>query len=505
MKSINQNNASHQDMRFPLMVIFCLALVALLCSFSTGISGNDFWWHVKVGQWIAENGKVPAVDVFSWYGTANQVPWIAHEWLSDVILYWVFSCFGTVGIFVMSVSAAVGMLILLWKQAEKHLAQNILVSGLFFALFSVTTSIFFYGRPHLFSFFLLFWELKLLFRFWEDPRSKGIFLVPVIACLWSNLHGGSSSLAYLLCIMFFVIGLLKIKIGCIESQRLEKRAAIKLAVVTALSALAIVINPFGLKMLLYPFANMGDKLMLAIIQEWHAPDAKDTGDLILFYIPIALMLMGFFARDAKIRLIDVAAMGVFVFLFLRSVRFIMLWYIAAPFCAFTYLPQCKIKPFGNRTKTLLTVICVIVLILPAGAIIGNVMEASQEQKLITTVMSQEAVDAVKEDAPERLFNDYNLGEALIYHDIPVFFDARADVYAYENLLGDGVSLMLLEQMNVNADTAHVDVEALLKKYDFDAILILRNRALYAYLVSHPEAFTCVYEDDMLGYFRLISK
>ena len=339
----------------------------------------------------------------------------------------------------------------------------------------------------------------------EDPRTKSIFLVPVSACLWSNLHGGSSSLAYLLIVLFFAVGILKLKIGCIETQPLEKQAVIKLTVVAVLSVAAIMINPFGIDMLLYPYVNMGDKLMLSVIQEWHAPDAKDTGDLILFYAPIALLLIGFFSYDRKIRLVDAVVMGVFVLLFLRSVRFIMLWYIVAPFCAFRYLPRCNIKPFGKKTKILLIAVCVLALIVPMGAVVNNVVQATDDEQLITTVMSEDAIEAVKADAPERLFNDYNLGEALIFHNIPVFFDARADVYAYENILAEGISLMMLEQMNVNAETPYADVEALLEKYDFDAVLILKSRALYAYMLSHPERFTCVYEDDTIGYFRLFAQ
>ena len=502
MTFIKRNKSVPKGTNMAVAAIFVLMIVALLCGYSRGISGNDFWWHIKVGQWILENGQIPSSDIFSWYGTANQIPWVAHEWLSDVVFYLLYDCVGSVGVFLFSVASAFAMLMLLWKQSRQYIEKNLLIGGLYFALLAVTTSVFFYGRPHLFSFFLLFFELKILYGFLEKPETKQIFWIPLIACVWSNIHGGSSNLSYLLCIMFLVMGVFKVEIGCIQPQPLSRSALIRLAIVLALSVLAVMLNPFGVKMLLYPYENMGDKLMLSVIREWHAPDAKDLGELILYYVPVALMLIGFFAEKHRIRLIDGATMGVFILLFLRSVRFIMLWYIAAAFCAIPYMPVCKIKQIGPKTEKILAGFCVILVAATLVVVGDGLNETAKEGQLISTVMPEEAITAVSEDKPERLFNDYNLGEALIQNDIPVFFDARADVYAYENLLADGVGLMLMEQLNPDAGQAYLDVDALIRKYDFDAFLILKSRPLYAYLISHPDRYDCVYEDGTVAYFTV---
>ena len=69
-------------------------------------------------------------------------------------------------------------------------------------------------------------------------------------------------------------------------------------------------------------------------------------------------------------------------------------------------------------------------------------------------------------------------------------------------MADGVSLMYLEQMNKSAETAYVDVEELIKKYDFDAVAILKVRPLYSYIVSHSERFKLLYEDSGMAYYRI---
>lgn len=497
----------HEDktpgMLLALVAILGIAITAIVYTFSEGISGNDFWWHIKVGEWVVSNKAVPTTDIFSWYGTAHEIPWTAHEWLADVILYLVHSSFGVGGVFVLSLTAALCMTLMLWRDAKKYVEQNILIGGLYFVLLAVTTSIFFYGRPHLFSYFLLYWELKVLYAFVKDPHSKGIYSIPVLTCLWSNIHGGSASLAYCLCVVFLVVGLLNIKIGRIEPTRLEKKSFIKLLVITFCSVGAMLINPVGVEVLLYPYKSFGDQLQMTLISEWRSPDAKEIGDLILFILPIVLMLIGFFAEEKRIRLLDLAVMGVFVLLFLRSVRFIMLWYIAASFCAFPYVPLCKIKPMSQKSEKTLVVVCLVVFALLIGVAGVNIYETAKDEELISVTISDEAISAVKVDNPERIFNDYNLGEALIYSEIPVFFDARADLYAYDSLMADGVSLMFLEQANADAGISYVDVDLLIEKYDFDAILILKTRPLYSYIISHAEQFQCVYEDSNIGYFRLV--
>ncbi len=484
------------------LLLYMGTLVILVFCFSRGISGNDFWWHIKVGEWIVENGRVPTSDIFSWYGVEQALPWTAHEWLADVILYAIYAAFGSVGIYVMSFAAAVAMCALLLSVISDRLDRNYFVGGLYLSLFAVLTSLFFYGRPHIFSYFLLFLELKLLYDFVFTGRGNGIFWIPLIAVLWSNLHGGSASLCYVLCLLFLAAGTLGFSCQRLFGERLLRPAIIKLAAVTLLSVLGILVNPIGWRVLVYPFMNLSDALSMTMISEWAAPDAKLIGQLVLYFLPILVTSIGIVISDKRVRLYDLAVMLAFLFLFFRSVRFIILWYIAAAFYAFDYVPQIKVKEISGRLERAVVVLFVLLLLLPFGVGISSVYEICRQDKVVSSVMQTEAIEAVRADAPVRLFNDYNLGEALIYHEIPVFFDARADLYAQDHIMADGVSMMLLEQANADAGTVYADIDALIEKYRFDAVLILKTRPLYAYIRSHSQRFACVYEDASVAYYRI---
>ena len=413
-----------------------------------------------------------------------------------MLLYLLYSAGGTAAVYLASILLSAAMMFLLYRKVRGALTVNPLITCTFLMLFTVLTSLFFYGRPHVFSFFLLYAELEILFGFYDGKHEKTIWLVPLIAMLWSNLHGGSSCLAYLLCLLFLLSGTLRFSAGKIHFERLEKRKLIILGAVTLLSMAAVFVNPIGYRVFIYPFVNLSDKVSMTVISEWQAPDAKKIGELVLYFLPILLMVIGFIAADREIRGIDLAFFLVFLLMFFRSARFIILWYIAAAFSAFEYLPFSKLSEFKRTWEKIVAALLALALFVLAVIQIPAIAGTINDGKSVSKVMTEEAVEAVKAEAPERLFNDYNLGEALIAADIPVFFDARADLFSPDGILEDGVSLMFLE----STDGEENPVRTMTEKYGFDAFLTPKSRPLAAYLYSHPELCELKYEDRETAFF-----
>ena len=48
------------------------------------LADPDTHWHITVGNWILTHGSVPVADSYSYTFTGQ--PWIAKEWLSQVLL-----------------------------------------------------------------------------------------------------------------------------------------------------------------------------------------------------------------------------------------------------------------------------------------------------------------------------------------------------------------------------------------------------------------------------------
>jgi hypothetical protein len=64
-----------------LFLLLATAAFALGCQ---QMYDADVWWHLRAGQWILANGRVPRIDPFT-FGSAGR-PWIDLHWLVEVIL-----------------------------------------------------------------------------------------------------------------------------------------------------------------------------------------------------------------------------------------------------------------------------------------------------------------------------------------------------------------------------------------------------------------------------------
>ena len=77
------SDADLPDIAFLLLASFtAFAFVTVL---SSAFADGDTGWHIATGQWIATHGTVPRSDPFSF--TARGHPWVAHEWLSELLMY----------------------------------------------------------------------------------------------------------------------------------------------------------------------------------------------------------------------------------------------------------------------------------------------------------------------------------------------------------------------------------------------------------------------------------
>ena len=49
------------------------------------VTTNDLFWHIKTGEHLWNTGGFSSRDVFSY--TTEDLAWIQHEWLSQLIFY----------------------------------------------------------------------------------------------------------------------------------------------------------------------------------------------------------------------------------------------------------------------------------------------------------------------------------------------------------------------------------------------------------------------------------
>jgi hypothetical protein len=224
------------------------------------VTDPDFWLHVGTGRWIVEHARLPAHDLFTY--TVPDHRWVNHEYLSEVLLWLLQARLGLAG-----VSVAWGLLtwlgLVLVLAACRPRMRPYVVTGLALALAALAGAPIWGARPQMVTFTLAALELLWLRRALDDEEGRAILWLPAVMVLWSNLHGGWP-------LAFLFLGIA----AAAEAVRRPARPAVlrRLALVAALSVVAVGVNPNGPAIYAYPFQTLASGAQQSLIAEWASPD-----------------------------------------------------------------------------------------------------------------------------------------------------------------------------------------------------------------------------------------
>ena len=440
------------------LFIFLFVLLFFIGTFSITFFrvDPDFLWHLKAGEYMFNNGII-TYDVFSWFTSGKY--WMSHEWLFEIIIYLFKYIFGDFYIFIYLLMFITLLLLILFIPNKNNITKNIPFTLFWILLFLIIIP-FMQVRPHIISFSLLGFTIYFLYDLYKNENSKKIFFLPIISIVWANVHGGSSNLPYLLCILFIFSGLFKFKFSKIVACGLSKKQFIKYLFMTILCMISICINIHGTKMFVYPYANILDTTMINNISEWQSTSLNSFTGYMYFFL-LVFIIMTMLLSKKKIEFIDLILLGVFAYLGLKSIRFWFYTYICASFFVFNYISMIKKDKGTEMCISIFSLFLLICSIKNAN----NLFYPSYY-----CFLDQKTVEFIKSEKPKRLFNMYDYGGELVYNDVPVFIDGRADLYSKYNYK-DYLKIVYLNK----------NIDDLLNKYNFDYLLISTDYPIYAYL------------------------
>lgn len=237
----------------------------------------DTNWHLATGDLILRTGRVPDTDPFSW--SAAGQPWVAHEWLAEVVMALIYRATAWQGLAVL-MSAALGtILIVVALRAGQALAPQraVLAAAIVAAGLAPATLV----RPHLIAYVLLTGWTILLIEARRANRAPPLWSALLLA-LWVNLHGS------------FIIAIAIAGAFGLEAlvHNRDKVATIRQwGLFGGLCLAATLANPHGALAWLYPFQVSGMK-SLHMITEWQPlnprTDVLQTGYIGLIGLCIIL-------------------------------------------------------------------------------------------------------------------------------------------------------------------------------------------------------------------------
>lgn len=368
----------------PIIIIYCLFFLV-----SFYIIDPDFGWHLKSGEYIAHEG-LPRTDIFTY--TAQDFPWVNHEWLGDLITYLIYERGGYALLALFSAFLWTGALIL---------APGRFLPWPVYFLAAAAISPFVGIRPMAWSVMLL----VLLVRFLRRPPNRVNFtLIPLLFLAWANLHGS------------FTLGLL-ILAGRVLIQKRFANFLILL-----LSLFATFINPYGYGVYQEVFRTASDSSLKWLINEWMPLNLPWPSALYF------LAFSCFFLLEEKKRVRSLFTLPGFLFaLALSAIRH-------APY--FILLSLSRLDQYARHLSRHLqqaarparTPHAIQFLISVASVYAGFIFFSAILMFNVRSEIYPEAIIAFLRENPcsGNLFNDYSLGGYLIWQ-LPgraVYIDGR---------------------------------------------------------------------------------
>jgi hypothetical protein len=431
------------------------------------------------------------VDPFSYI--TPTLPWTAHEWLSEVIMALAHNTLGLTGVVLLFVFLIAITYTYLYKSLRRQNGNLFLILGIFILVIT-TSSIHWLARPHIFSllFFVLWYDL--LDRFHYDNVNY-LYLFPPMMLLWANLHGGFI-IGLILLGVYFVGNFLEGLCSKGQQRALPFNKCRVIVIIGLACVFAAMINPYGYKILLFPFKLVGDSFIMSIINEFMPTNAQ-TAHLYVLYLVITLTTLMLSRR--RINSVECLLIILFIYMSLYSIRYITMFAIIAAPIVLKRLNEAagesklKIMQILNRRSDSIwaTDATARGFLWPAAALIVVAALATSGFVKHDFDPKNKPVQAVEflqnVYLPCHMFNNDEFGDYMIYKAFPsyrVFIDGRGDMYGTHQL-----------KDYLAVSSLGADWEKVLQKYQIKWVFFDADSLLSRYLSQRAD-WHLIYADKV---------
>ncbi|HET9853051.1 MAG TPA: hypothetical protein VFP56_11175, partial [Candidatus Limnocylindrales bacterium] len=276
-----------------LWVFLAIALPAL-ASLLVPMPAVDLAYQLRVGADILAGGGIPTVD--TWTFTAFGTPWLDQQWGAQAILAAVYQAAGWTGLALLRAGlVALTFALVLravrsaWSIASVRAGGSAIASSartatLVVLLAFVVAAPALALRPQLFAIVLFAATQVILIERAEHPRR--LWLIPVLAALWANLHG-SFPLVIILVGLAWIdeVALLREPVPGQPERRLRARllGSTGLAIIGAVATVATLLTPFGIDAWRYIENLARNPSITSQVSEWRPPSPLEPAGA-LFYL-----------------------------------------------------------------------------------------------------------------------------------------------------------------------------------------------------------------------------
>jgi hypothetical protein len=397
----------------------------------------DMWWHIKTGQTILATHHWPTVDPYSF--TVLGQPWMAFEWLGDVLIGAVARIGGVRGLDALLIVLGSAVMVALYAFATIRSGNSkagFLAASVLVALATPSFTM----RSQMLGYLFLILTLTALELF-RQKKQWAIWFLPPLLLVWINTHG-SFIIGLGVIFVYLVCGLKGFRLGAIDAKQWTAKERIRLECVFGLCLAVLPITPYGTRLAAFPFERaLSYPISDSRIIEWFPMPFNLTGGKIF----LALVLGFFIVQmifNLKWHLEELALFVGGVAMACLHVRFILLF---VPFCApllavvfARWLPSYdrKKEKYVLNAALMAGVIALMWHYVPSKAFLD---------KKVADNFPVKAVEYLQQHpVPGPIFDNYNFGGYLLWSGQRVFIDGRSELYEDGGVLSDYLYISALK-------------------------------------------------------------
>lgn len=455
----------------------------------------DYWWQLKTGEFVAKHG-IPATDVFSY--TMNGRPWIELRWLYCLGLHYLVTGAGAAAAII--AKAAILLVSFALVTAAVLNRRNGVAAAIMLMLAILAAQQRFFVRPELITYLMFGAYVWLIARYRRRP-GRLIWLLPLLQVLWTNAH------------TTFVLG--PVVVGLLLAAMLieqvvdRRHSAGRLATVGGLvagTAAACFVNPYGLEGVRFPFqllSQIRGTVFKEHISEFRSPFDFGSAYTAVVYYEILIAVCALVAAGALWRTRRLDPFWTLLclsqlYLSSLAIRNLPLFALAAVPFVLVHLPHAApADDEGGRTsqgrwlRAVLTAGVLGTCGVESWAIVTDRAAARQGDTnqfglgIAEHRFPSRAYRFLRDSQLDgRVFATMAESSFLLFHEVPVFFDPRLEVYGEAHF----ARAMRIQQNTTEWRAAAVE-------YGFQIALVEIGSSMLNRLEEDRENWRLVYFDD----------
>lgn len=458
-------------------IILIIAFVVMLCPKSMQ---NDTFWSIKIGQELVEEGIKP-VDEWSIH---SNLKYVAHHFLTDVIIYLVYSIGNFFALYVLEILLAL-IIAGLFYIANKQLTNNRKISYMFLYIQMYLVMPYIAVRAQMFSTIIFLIQFITLEKMYKEYKHIYAIILAVLPLALAYFHMGVLPFYFVIMGVYFVASIGIGSKNIISDKNIQR---LKALFISGLIGLVLsFLNPYGIDGVIYGLKTLFSDTITYNIQEFLP--LSFGSDLGLYVFIYTLFIAIILKVSKQIKLKDILLMIGTLFMSCSSLRYV-LYYIIFSTVILEYVSKIKIELKEHDILALntmqYTVIAVAIFFL-LGARLNDTQYIKETEYPVV------AYENTKQYFNEntRVFNEYAWGSYFMLDNQKVFIDSRLDLYTEE--YNKGVTVFK-DYLNIQ-----LDYKEIIEKYDINMFFIKSNTAL-ATILSVDNEFEQVYTDDVTSVY-----